>query len=334
MVRNKIHKIWNQPIFQGKMRWKHYFEGWYYKLVDGSEKHIHAFIPGVSLGSSKDSSEAFIQWLNGISGEYQYFRFDTEVFKPSDKRFEVWIGKNYFSLEKIVLDIDQDGHKLKGEVRLVDPVCFPACFRRPGIMGGYTFIPFMQCRHGIVSMNHGFRGSLEIDGVSVVFDGGKGYIEKDFGKSFPSAYIWMQCNHFQREQMSLMCSIATVPWLRREFKGHLCLLWVDGEFYNFSTYTKSRIKVLESEGDVIRIVFEGKKYCLKVDAFQDKLWAVKSPSHGELTSRTFEGLTSRMDVRLFERSVSGWDLMFEEKGRNAGIEMCDERSELIKIFNK
>ena len=41
-----------------------------------------------------------------------------------------------------------------------------------------------------------------------------------------------------------------------------------------------------------------------------------------------------MDVRLLERSVSGWDVVFEEKGRNAGIEMCDERHALINIFNK
>lgn len=334
MVGDRLRNIWNQPIFQGKMSWRHYFEGWYYKMVDGSEEHVHAFIPGVSLGGSKDSSEAFIQWLNGVTGEYQYFRFDTDVFKPSCERFEVWVDKSYFSLEKMVLDIDQQGHKIKGTLELVNPVCFPTCFRRPGIMGGYTFIPFMQCRHGIVSMNHGFRGSLNFDGKRVVFDQGKGYIEKDFGKSFPSAYIWMQCNHFKHERMSFMCSIATVPWLNHEFKGHLCLVWLDGQFYNFSTYTKTKISVLESDGDILHIVFKGKKYQLELVAHQDKLWAVKSPSHGELTSRTFEGLTSRMDIRLLKRTSLGLELVIEDHGRHAGIEMCDDKHELVNIFNK
>ena len=195
-------------------------------------------------------------------------------------------------------------------------------------------MPFMQCRHGIVSMNHGLCGHLEIDGSRVVFDGGKGYTEKDFGKSFPSAYIWMQCNHFGEEKMSFMCSVATVPFFTGVMTGYLCLFWYNGVFYNFSSYTKARIVVLESDGKRMRIVFEGREFRFEVVSYQDKLWAIKSPSHGELTSRTFEGLTSTMDVRLWKRSVMGWDLVVEDYGRHAGIEMCDDRHELVNFFNK
>ncbi|MCK7537696.1 MAG: tocopherol cyclase family protein [Marinilabiliales bacterium] len=34
------------------------------------------------------------------------------------------------------------------------------------------------------------------------FSGGRGYIEKDWGHSFPSAYVWMQSNHFQLARIS------------------------------------------------------------------------------------------------------------------------------------
>ncbi|MEZ4893124.1 MAG: tocopherol cyclase family protein [Saprospiraceae bacterium] len=38
---------------------------------------------------------------------------------------------------------------------------------------------------------------LTINGEELDFTGGKGYMEKDWGRSFPSAYFWMQTNHFR-----------------------------------------------------------------------------------------------------------------------------------------
>ena len=40
-------------------------------------------------------------------------------------------------------------------------------------------------------------GSLEINGAEISFEGGKGYIEKDWGRSMPSDWIWIQSNHFE-----------------------------------------------------------------------------------------------------------------------------------------
>ena len=39
-------------------------------------------------------------------------------------------------------------------------------------MGPFAFFPFMECYHGIVSMDHQVFGKLEINGEIVNFDGG------------------------------------------------------------------------------------------------------------------------------------------------------------------
>ncbi len=52
--------------------------------------------------------------------------------------------------------------------------------------------PAMECYHGVVSMYHLLSGHLEINGDKVDFSGGKGYIEKDWGRSMPSDWIWIQ----------------------------------------------------------------------------------------------------------------------------------------------
>ena len=65
-------------------------------------------------------------------------------------------------------------------------------------MGWYSFVPFMECKHGIVSVNHDLSGILNVNDEVLISDGGKGYIEKDWGTSFPEAWIWMQSNNFQK----------------------------------------------------------------------------------------------------------------------------------------
>ena len=63
-------------------------------------------------------------------------------------------------------------------------------------MGPYTFAPFMECYHGVLSFDHTIAGSLAVDGQELDFTGGHGYIEKDWGQAFPKAWIWTQSNHF------------------------------------------------------------------------------------------------------------------------------------------
>ena len=51
-------------------------------------------------------------------------------------------------------------------------------------MGPFSFVPLMECYHGILSMNHSLKGTLSFQGENLLFTGGKGYIEKDWGHSF------------------------------------------------------------------------------------------------------------------------------------------------------
>jgi tocopherol cyclase len=323
MGRTKIRQLWNPSMFQGNLRAKHYFEGWYYKIVDATEDHIYAFIPGVSLGMGAQGPHSFMQWLNGKTGEFVYFVFDPEAFVPSFKVFDVSLSGNHFSLNDMSLSIHQQDHTIEGALQLIEPVVFPKTFLSPGVMGWYTFVPRMQCKHGVVSLNHGLRGELLIDGELVVFDGGRGYIEKDYGSSFPMAYIWMQSNHFDSCDMSFMLSIATIPWFGRSFTGFLCMMWFDGGFVNLSTYRGGRITRFMREGNQLDVCIENKQWRLNVVAVKDKGWPLKSPVGGEMTSRIFESLTSTVSVALFSKKQNG-GVVVSAVGRNAGIEMMDD----------
>jgi tocopherol cyclase len=167
-------KIFHPDQFQGCNQTKNYFEGWYYKIVNADETKAFAVIPGIALdrGTTKQS---FIQVLDGKKCKASYFKFPLESFTSHPKKFEISIGKNNFSSDRIELDLDQ----ITGSLYFDGNVQWPVKWYSPGIMRPFAFVPFMECYHGIVSMDHRILGELTIDGEKINFDNGRGYIEKD-----------------------------------------------------------------------------------------------------------------------------------------------------------
>lgn len=94
----------------------------------------------------------------------------------------------------------------------------------------------METNHGVLSLDHKVNGSITINGEAREFMDGRGYIEKDWGESFPSSWIWMQSNGFSEVGASFMLSIAVIPWLGSCFIGHLAIVHTGRETINLSTY--------------------------------------------------------------------------------------------------
>jgi tocopherol cyclase len=334
MVFKSFRKIWNPEWFQGTKNRKNYFEGWYFKLVDASEEHVLAVIPGLALGSTKQDSHAFIQVLNGNTGDSDYYRFSIDNFNPSVTKFEVTIGTSYFSADTLKLDLTNTNHKIRGELRFENVVPYPKKIRSPGFMGWGSFIPFMECKHGMVSMSHTLQGALEIDGNRIAFDGGKGYIEKDWGHSFPSLYIWMQSNHFTTQDVSFMLALARIPWLHFTLTGFGCVLWYNNRFYTFATHTGAKITRYEKRDKWVRITIEDKRFVLNVEGIQDIVWELKSPARGTMTESIFESLTATLHLTLYAKTKKVKRLLYEDSGRNAGLEIMDAKDELLRDLNR
>jgi len=304
---------WHPDEYHGWGREKRYFEGWYFKVIDAAQTQALAFIPGISM-DEKGQKHAFIQVMNGKRHEAQYHRFEADQFLPSDHSFLVQLGENYFSRDAFKVNLPG----VKGEIRSSGHSLWPKMLGAPGIMGWYSFVPFMQCFHGIVSMNHQLEGSLEIDGRSYDFNGGKGYIEKDWGHSFPKAYIWMQCNHFAGgEGSSLMASVAHIPWLGSHFIGFICGFLHEGKLHRFATYTGAR-KELTIAKDTVQLSFINPKTELRIYARQAAGVALVSPLSGAMSGKIQESLETEIQVEFLENGKR----VFEGKGTSAGLELA------------
>lgn len=221
-----IYRIFHPEVFQGSLDLKNYFEGWYFKNVSQDMNHAMAFIPGISLS---DDGHEFVQFIDGIAGRTAYFRYGPGEFESDTREFRTRIGESQFSSEGINLKLQNSDWQIEGSLQYNGLTRLPKSLLMPGIMGWYSYVPSMECNHGVISVNHGISGSVTINGTVYDFSGGRGYIEKDWGVSFPESWLWLQCNNFEAAGTSLMVSIAKIPWRGRYFIGLISFLLTGGK---------------------------------------------------------------------------------------------------------
>ncbi|MFO7928722.1 MAG: tocopherol cyclase family protein [Candidatus Humimicrobiaceae bacterium] len=305
-------------MYKGTGRRSNYFEGWYFKLVDQDAKNIYAVIPGVSI--NKNDPHAFIQVLDGSTGKSDNIRFDIDDFSYSKHDFKIWIGDNFFSENRLNVNLSKNNFNLSGNLKFSEIKNWPKTLISPGIMGWYSFLPFMECYHGVISLDHSIEGELLIGDKKISYNGGKGYIEKDWGTSFPEAWIWMQSNHFGIKDTSFMLSIAKIPWLRSYFTGLIAGFLVKDKLYRFATYTGASVKELELKDSDLSITIEDSKNYLKIDTIASITGKLLSPKSGKMEGRINESINSEIRVSLSSKNGS---MIFEGTGRAAGLEVTN-----------
>ena len=384
-----LHPAW----YHGHDKRPPFFEGWYFKLVDATGQHRYAIIPGIFKSDDPAKQHAFVQVLNGTTGQATYHRFPAArdlssraAFRAAHDRFEVTIGANRFTQDLIALQLagpdasspdeasgspdeasgspdeaSGKGQTIYGEVHFEGLVPWPVTLLSPGIMGPFGWLPNLQCYHGVLGLDHGLRGKLVVDGLVIDWEGGRGYIEKDWGAAFPAAWIWMQTNHFEQPGTSLTASVALIPWHGLSFRGQIVGLWHEGQLYRFATYTGARIERLEVGRERVTWVLRGRTpvggplYRLEIDAQRpgdvrhtpDAPGVVEEPILGPSVQgmgvRVDESLSALVRVRLVrlrpgasspdEASGSpdeaSGEVVFEGLGRYAGLEVGGEIERLL-----
>ena len=323
-----FRKTMNPAAFHGHDMAPPFFEGWYYKLVDASEQHRLAIIPGIFLSEDPVKQHAFVQALDGRTGKGTYHRYRAEEFWAGNGLFDLQIGPNRFTRESLMLDIGAANLSIGGALRFDNLTPWPVTVASPGIMGWYAWVPFMECYHGVVSLDHGIEGRLVVNDRPIDFTGGRGYIEKDWGKSFPSAWIWFQSNHFEQPGTSLTASVAIIPWIRRSFPGFIIGLWHDGVLHRFATYTGARIEKLDITDERVDWVVRDKRYRLEMQAVRAEGGLLQAPTIQDMGRRIAETLNARVTVALYELGPGKPRLLVDGTGRYAGLEAVGDLEEL------
>jgi len=321
----KLRKIFKPEIFQGKGKTKKYFEGWYYKFTNAAGNFSYAIIQGISLGKDRNESHSFIQIIDGINGKTYVFEFDLDDFSFDEKSLSIKIGENRFTKNSCNLKIKNEDIDIRCDIIFDKIIEYPGSIISPGIMGFFAYFPFMECNHGAVNLYHETSGSFIINGKKTEMDNGLGYIEKDWGVSFPSSWIWVQGNDFENQRASFMLSVANIPFLGFEFIGFLGFLYANNKVYRFGTYNFSSIKKMALNGEDLSIVIKKGRHTFTIRAKQAKSGLLRAPKNGAMTSLIEESINAEAHVTLQHKGAT----LFEGKSVLCGMEISSNIDELL-----
>lgn len=316
---NRLFLMQNPELFQGSQylnKNKDYFEGWYFKNSNG--KDTISFIPGINI-SNKDK-QAFIQVITNNSS--YFIPYNINEFESNISPFYIKIGNNFFSKEKMHIDIKDDKKNISiyGNINYSNSRNINTNILNPNIMGPFSYVPFMECNHAILSMKNNVYGSISINNTKLNFNQGLGYIEKDWGCSFPKSYIWCQGNNFQKSNASFMISIADIPFKLFNFRGIICVLIIDNKEFKFTTYNNSKIIKYDINNNLINITLKQNNYSLILETEYNIGHKLSAPVRGKMEKDIFESISSSITITL----KKGNKTVFSDTSTNCGLEIVQK----------
>jgi hypothetical protein len=308
-----LRKLRDPYLFQSHHGMKGSFEGWYYKQVNAARGQTVSVIFGVSMNVAHE--HAFVQLLLTGPLRTYYFEYPISEFKFEADTF--LIANNRFSKQGMQLDLHQSDFHCTGALRFTRLTPLKTSFYMPSIMGPFAYIPDMECNHGVVSMRHQVDGTLMMNDAPMVFSNDIGYIEKDWGRSFPKRYIWIQGNHFKKSAANLMLSVADIPFLTTQFEGVIAQLDFLGKSIRIATYCGARKGKLERTKDGFTLELIQGNFRLSVRATMDETGDLKAPVKGSMHAIIKEGLGGTVSIRLTQSGKVLW----EDVSDHCGIEI-------------
>jgi hypothetical protein len=316
--------LWHPERFQGSRKTRRYFEGWYFKHVSADLGESWSFIPGISRGERRGEGYSFVQVIEGNEGRTWWFQYPLEAFRASSQDLAIEVGDNRFDWSGARIRLDDGSSSFSADLSYSGCLRLPTRLLSPGVMGPYSFVPFMECRHGLVSLDHRISGRLLANGRSISFEAGRGYAEKDWGSSMPRSWIWTQSNNFPSQGDSFMLSVARIPWLGSSFTGFLCVGSLGGRLLLEATYTGARLRDVRVGDKSVGAVLERGSERIEVEVQRSRGGILRAPVNGLLSRRIAESVDAVLRVEW----RSGGHLVFEGEARKSGLEVVGEAASL------
>ncbi|HSH01778.1 MAG TPA: tocopherol cyclase family protein [Anaerolineae bacterium] len=313
-MRRYIYNTLHPEIYHGHNRRPPFFEGWYYKLVDAHAQTAWAIIPGIYKGINPQHSQAFIMTLDGRTHQATFHAFPLDAFHAHPDQFDILIANNHFTANSLALALPN----LHGQLTFTHQTPWPVRWHSPGIMGWYAWVP-MECYHGLVSMDHQLHGHLTTPDGVIDFEGGRGYLEKDWGQSFPQTWIWLQANHFDTVGTSVTASIARIPFYGTVFPGFIIGLWHQGTLHRFTTYVGAKLQKVAVTPHDVTIIVRNRTHQLTLTAQRGPTALLHMPTKKEgMVPAVNESVGATVTLQLHTNTGQ---LLYESNSPHAGLEI-------------
>ena len=197
-----------------------FFEGWFQKVYSKAHKASFIFIYGYATQNSEDEFGFLQVLIPNQTPEIFYFAKNEVSCDIEQHIFRM--GKNLLTTE--LIRIETNGLSIELNLKNTDP------FRTFKNSMGYTyFIPNLPCYHSVLNSAQSVSGEIKHQGQCYTLDHEMGYLEKNWGTTFPESYFWVHAVDPNNTAISLLFSRAKIVWLGKTYVKHVGYLCFDGQ---------------------------------------------------------------------------------------------------------
>lgn len=301
----------NRFDFQGTQAKAPYFEGWYVKCSDVEQDFTLALIPGLAKFTTEECFVQYNLFYKGktLSGK---ITFPIDDFDVVQEPYSILMPRFVLSEKGVKAHLKDEENDLLIGLDFGDILPLKQDMYAPSIMGPLEYIK-VPCYHDVVSMRHQVTGTVVINGETLKINSGRGYLEKDRGSTFPSRYVWTQCNQFKEDDSSsLFLAVADIDFKVMNLTGAIAVYHDGVKEHRFATYLGTKTKVHVDDDQL------GYTVTLK-DRSKTLIAEVSLINSNELIAP----MNDEMDYAIKETVKATVAVTFKEKGKPSSVLTSD-----------
>lgn len=285
---------------------KPYVEGWYYKIHQDT---LHcAIILGIQRIDHK--LYGFIQFIQESQKELIYETYEEDEISLCNEPFQVRLQDTLMTQDHLTLHLKT--HHIHADLSTSEFTPLQGSAFTSSIMGPFAYLP-MECTHAIISLHHKVQGVMDINNQMHSIQA-IGYLEKDWGVSFPKQYIWYQSNQLPFINSCFFLAVAHIPLNICSFTGIICVLMVEGKQRRFASYLgaflKKRVIYKKDSKFHVDLIIQQGCYQLHVHIVQTGGTTLIAPKHGKMNIRIKECLHSDVHIDIYRKGdcIDSYDI--------------------------
>ena len=323
LLKKLLPKIYAPDLFHTNLKRRRFFECWEHKLISNDGQDILIVIGVLILGKDR---LCYNEIIDGKTGANYLVKYPIDQYKPSKTSMECQYATTRFSKEGIDLSIKNDTLSINGKITFGEFKAFPSSKLSPGLMGYFSFIPFMESYFKLVSLHHSINGKITINDKIYNFDKGSSYIEKGWGKKFPDSWLMIHCNTFTEPDTSFFVTFSPVKIIGTTIIGIQCFIMYNNEIINFSTYNNGKITLFKRLNKTLNIEIKNDTHYLDITVIPKKYGRIRIPSFRNRELFNLESSDSTVYINLLKNN----NIIKSFEGKNASFTFDEGIAGLIE----
>jgi tocopherol cyclase len=274
---------------RGNFRQGNYFEGWFQKVYSAEYQASFIIIYGYATQNSLESF-GFIQLLLP-DGEPRFLYFHKNEISCDPTRHVFKMGSHILSTEVIRIQC----HDINIQLSLLKNTPIRTL---KNSMGYTYYVPGLPCYHAVLNPSHQVSGIIQAGQQHYHLDNATGYLEKNWGKSFPERYFWMHAVDPKNPEISILFSRAEIKWMGLNFIRHVGHFKNDGAALDLRHFKNFQLLTSPAEQNQRLLRIGSKETQMEICIRQGKKVLFKGPTNGKLSRSIPHHADAQVDVSL------------------------------------